>query len=427
MDGFPHEGCCGCAECQCAPAEFVRLRYYFGQRLGAVDLSDAQSYLVGKQRFHNRHLHGTGVLCGLRAERFVWPQNAPPNTPATVLRVIRGAALDACGREILVALDQCIDVAAWFAAHQALPELAGWTKGTQTLYVALRYRECPSDPAPAPREPCGCDTGGCEYGRIREGFELALFTETDRAKFAAPAFPTADALRAALAGLGPPGVPGMPGGPLRRPLGLLVAADCPEMPPDPWLCLARFSITLDGAPLAVTDIDTPDNAVPERRSLLSTAALQTLVEDVAAAVSSAGMLGPGPHVAGVTFEDGGADSGTLKLPVVLARDGNPPVETPLAEKTFDPATVTVAFLDAGFQWQTVTPAPAVSCTAGPPPRIEVKCTAGLAEGVAYRLTINPPFETPIVDQATRPLRPNRLARHFRLVKKNNKLELDPTL
>ena len=51
--------------CRTVPAEFVRLRYFFGQRLGVVDLADEQSYLVGKQRFHNRLAHGAGVLCGL--------------------------------------------------------------------------------------------------------------------------------------------------------------------------------------------------------------------------------------------------------------------------------------------------------------------------------------------------------------------------
>jgi hypothetical protein len=56
---------CGCGsdcECACAPAEFARLRYYFGQRLGAVDFLDEQAYHAGKQRFHNLRCHGSGVL-----------------------------------------------------------------------------------------------------------------------------------------------------------------------------------------------------------------------------------------------------------------------------------------------------------------------------------------------------------------------------
>lgn len=170
---------CACdAACLALPAEFVRLRYFFGQRLGVVDLADEQSYLVGKQRFHNMRLHGAGVLCGLDAERYVFPQGADPAKPTTLLRVSCGAALDACGREIVVGWDQCIDVAAWYAqhpnAHPALPAPPGLT-----LWVTLCYRECPSDLAPAPRDPCGCDAGGCEFARIREGFQLKLITDEE--------------------------------------------------------------------------------------------------------------------------------------------------------------------------------------------------------------------------------------------------------
>jgi hypothetical protein len=78
-----HDGCscCGEAHCECVPAEFVRLRYYFGQRLGVMELTDAQSYVVGKHRFHNLRCHGAGVLCGLAADRFVFPQGGRQTSP----------------------------------------------------------------------------------------------------------------------------------------------------------------------------------------------------------------------------------------------------------------------------------------------------------------------------------------------------------
>src|SRR3954469_24897464 len=115
---------CGETACLVPPAEFVRLRYFFGQRLGVVDLADEQSYLVGKQRLHNLLGHGVGVLCGLRSTRYAFPQGAPPSLPTTLLRVSRGAALDGCGREIVVGWDQCIDVAAWLAQHAAAAKSA---------------------------------------------------------------------------------------------------------------------------------------------------------------------------------------------------------------------------------------------------------------------------------------------------------------
>src|SRR5262245_51949706 len=121
ISSIAKDPCAGEDGCVVAPAEFVRLRYYFGQRLGVVDLSDEQAYVVGKQRFHNARAHGAGVLCGLRAERYRFPQGAAATTPTTLLRVRRGAALDACGREIVVGWDQCIDVAAWW--RQNAPQL----------------------------------------------------------------------------------------------------------------------------------------------------------------------------------------------------------------------------------------------------------------------------------------------------------------
>src|SRR3954454_4097003 len=98
------------AGCGAMPSEFVRMRYFYGQRLGVMELTDEASYHAGKHAFHNARLHGAGVLCGLRAERV--PLQGGAST--TVLTVRRGAALDHCGREVLVGVDQCIDLRAWF-------------------------------------------------------------------------------------------------------------------------------------------------------------------------------------------------------------------------------------------------------------------------------------------------------------------------
>src|SRR4051812_3413897 len=108
----PAEACCA------LPAEFVRVRYFFGQRLGVPELADEAAYHAGKQAFHNARAHGAGVLCGLRVERFTserFPRSG-------VLRVRRGAALDACGREIVVGVDQCVDASAWYLKNRRRPE-----------------------------------------------------------------------------------------------------------------------------------------------------------------------------------------------------------------------------------------------------------------------------------------------------------------
>src|ERR1044072_5643899 len=112
-----HRDGCDC-KCGCVPAEFVRMRYYYGQLLGATDLLDEQAYLIGKHRFHNARLHGWGILCGLRAGPYVQPQTNPATAITTVLKVLRGAAIDHCGNEIIVAGDYCIDVNAWFLSRK---------------------------------------------------------------------------------------------------------------------------------------------------------------------------------------------------------------------------------------------------------------------------------------------------------------------
>lgn len=379
---------CGGAACLVPPAEFVRLRYFFGQRLGVVDVADEQSYLIGKQRFHNLLGHGAGILCGLRATRYVFPQGAAATTKTTLLRVSRGAALDGCGREIVVGWDQCIDVAAWFAQHPSAS--AAVEDGSLRLWVALRYRECPSDPAPAPRDPCGCDTSGCEFARVREGFELSLLTD-------------AEAEECDL--WNEPDEPDVP--------ALLSGASCPEPAADSCLLLASFQAEIDTTAKKATDITAPDNTIPERHTLLRTSVLQALLLQSVAAGGASELIGTGPRLTTVTFENGGADSGTLAVGVdthgvPLSRDD--PFAAPVQ------LTAHVSRLKDDGTWE---PAPAftVAYDPGPPSRITLEWAAGagLIDGGRYRVLIDSDRIQPPVDIEMSPLTPPSWARHFRLV------------
>jgi hypothetical protein len=403
---------CGCSgACDCLPAEFTRLRYSYGMRLGQVELSDEQSYLVGKDRFHNMHCHGAGVLCGLKAERFVWPQGAPAGTATTVLRVSRGAALDGCGREVLVPADQCIDVAAWFAIHgDKLNPAPG--AGALRLWVALRYRECPSDPALVPRDSCGCGTGGCDYTRVRESFELCLFADKSPA-CAGGMFPPADQLRAALARGNDRAAAG-----LQKRLDQLTAEACPTVVADAWICLAAFdaTVTAPGSGQTVTDISAPDNAIAGRRPLLSTAALQALILGLAEATGAAGLLDAGPAISGISFVGASTTAGTLTIGLDLITDPPATTPTPLATGTFLPNAIQVQQFDTtAFAWHPVTPT-----TAG---RIstdgkEISIVWGASDpplGAGnFRVSLVSPVATPIVDQRMRPLRPACFTRDFGL-------------
>jgi len=415
---------CGCGTCECGtlPAEFVRVRYYFGQRLGVMELNDEALYHSGKMAFHNARLHGFGVVCGLKVEK----QKPPAGTQSTVLRVSTGAALDPCGREIVVGIDQCIDVAAWFAKNKNRPELAGWTAGTiQTLRVAIRYRECPSDPGPAPRDACGCDNGGCEFGRVRESFELALFTEDEKVCAAAP-FPPTDALLAVLEGAGPSGSASDPATALQEGFDTLIASGCPAPGETLWLCLASFEVTLGATPVPI-DLSDPDNTIPERRTLLSTSALQAMLLGLAADGTSSGLLSAGPRPAALSFTpDAGnpATAGTLLVAVRLAKTGSPPVEIPLVDATFDPASIRVSRLDPSG-WTDITPAGGVSYDAATP-AIKIVFTQDLAAATQFVLAFQPDPAAPAVDANGAPLTP--FTRRFRFVQDGSgALALDPAV
>ena len=393
-----------CGQDTCLPpAEFVRLRYFFGQRLGVVDFADEQAFHAGKHRFGNLFLHGSGVLCGLTAERYVVPQGAAASQPTTLLRVRRGAALDACGRDIVVGFDQCIDVAAWLSQHpKALPVVAPGALSPQplTLWVALCYSECPSDPAPAPRDPCGCDAGGCEFARIREGYILKLLTDAEARLIAPP--PAGGSAAGATAG-GP-----------ADPAALLRTSACPSPPADPCLLLARIEAALKTTSTAtvtattVSDITVVDNTIPERQSLLPTATLQRALIQLLASAGDSGLLGPGPTLGAIAFEGIGADGGTLSLEILT--DGTPLSRNPLDSP--ERLTLEILRFDTN-DWVPVNP-PAATYSEGPPAQIALSWTAGTISPGQYRLVIENDIAQPAVDQKLRPLTPTVWAHQFRL-------------
>ena len=401
-------GCCGIGE-------FVRLRYAYGLRLGAVELSDEQGYLIGKQRFHNRRCHGHGVLCGLRVDRFTPVQDPSRCERSTLLRVFRGAALDCCGHEVLVPCDQCIDVAAWFAERREKFKIEERPERLR-LWVGLRYRECPSDPAAAPRDPCECDAGGCVYTHVREGFELCLFLGEPPHRGRCD-FPPRHELLRALAH------EGMPAGERRgfellERIERLISHECPDCCDDEWLCLGLIEAILDcdapGGP-RIVDLCVPEDSELCRPILLSTAAMQTILLDLADVTSAAGLFGVGPTVSRLRFESDHEVEGTLFIDVRLLRNEDGEL-SPLAHATFIPEFVHVhRFERHEARWENITPRTAyhIRCE-----RDHITIRWGrddhrLRPG-HYRVSLHSPEASPIVDHRMRPLRPGRFSRNFAL-------------
>ncbi len=386
-----------CGPCGTLPPGFVRLRYFYGKRLGVIDFVDEQRYHAGKLRFHNQRAHGAGVLCGLDVSLF-----APGET---VLRVTKGAALDECGREIVVGYDQCIDLDAWYGRWRAeqLADDPGWTPPLDgdllRLCTTLRFRECTSAPEPAPRDPCACDAAGTDYGRVREEFELRLMLQADAAVHVppaiAPARPGLDlALGAAIGGTD-----------LANRLRALLQADCAEVEPESWLVLACFSVRLDPDREHVLSIE---DRQPAATMLYSTALLEQLVtSEMAATLEAGAWAAGGPEIIELRFTPGTSDRIDLAL------------SAPVVEATALAATYQLRRLDPAAGWQAPSGAVAVTYAASPP-MISVSVDSGFfVDDGLYRLTVVETAAEPIVDDRLRPLRPLRPSYHFRIVEQGS--------
>lgn len=64
----------------CCPEvpEFIRLKYFYGQMLGAADFQTEQDFFREKLKLHNRCLHGYGVVCGLAVIPKPMPEDCDP-------------------------------------------------------------------------------------------------------------------------------------------------------------------------------------------------------------------------------------------------------------------------------------------------------------------------------------------------------------
>ena len=118
-----------------------RVRYFSGQLLSAGDFQAEQDYFRAKHRWHNRHLHGYGIVQGLEL-----------SVAEGMVRVSAGLAIDARGEEI--AIPQPVTL--------PLP-----TSGS-SWYVTLAFAECETDPVPT----SGPDP--LQNSRVQEGYRIAF-------------------------------------------------------------------------------------------------------------------------------------------------------------------------------------------------------------------------------------------------------------
>jgi hypothetical protein len=131
----------------CAPP-VKRPNYFTGQILSADDFTAEQDYHRGKQRRHNLHCHGFGVVQGLRVSA------AKENGGCTVV-IEPGFAIDSAGNEIQL----CMKVTF------RLP------KSETAIQLGIRFAERLCDPIPIVSDATSLSS---QPSRAEEGCEVLL-------------------------------------------------------------------------------------------------------------------------------------------------------------------------------------------------------------------------------------------------------------
>ena len=146
----------------CDELMLERMHYFMGRHLTARDFTDEQAYHRSHRLFHNRMLHGWGVVCGLNVR-----QHPQAECHDRYVEVSPGIALDCCGQELIV--ECCASCVA-----QKLPEIP-WKDYKEThplLLLCLSYEECKIDPVPVLHNEGDCSNAKTECGRYLEGWKL---------------------------------------------------------------------------------------------------------------------------------------------------------------------------------------------------------------------------------------------------------------
>ena len=179
---------CGGAGCgTCVAQGIVRPRFFAGQLLTEDDLQLLSDYVGHKNRLHNRHLFGAGVVCGLEV-------TCDPCGDGRVI-VHPGYAIDCCGNDLTLSCAYSVDLNALVrklrkneceepcpdpkklkprAEEKDDNEESDEPKPNFRYCLYIRYCEQPSDPVTPYSTGEECVQVGCEPTRIREGVSFEL-------------------------------------------------------------------------------------------------------------------------------------------------------------------------------------------------------------------------------------------------------------
>jgi hypothetical protein len=154
----------------CHYDSLTRSRFFHGMLLTDEHLRAEQTYHRESLKRLNRHLWGSGIVCGLEVT----------NPNGLCISVHPGFALDCHGNAIDV--DKCITIDLAELCRKQYPDGCA-PKDAPVLkkYLVVRYAEVPADPEPVLTPDEDCTPPGsapkCEASKYREGFCLEFRDE----------------------------------------------------------------------------------------------------------------------------------------------------------------------------------------------------------------------------------------------------------
>lgn len=204
-----------------------RVNWTLGMLVGDDDMRQEQRYLMHRDEWDHRALHGWGVVAGLELAL----------TETDRIEVRPGVAIDGQGRNVCVPTTYCASTSAlleWLN-DRATDVKAKRTGGKVAVHVLLCHDECPTDLVPVQSGPCQSVDDALHPSRLDDGFELRF----------ALAAPTAGELSAIPAGAEAPKIADLKK--LMDRLDVLAGRDAPveqlRSEVDGWV---RTRILLDG-------------------------------------------------------------------------------------------------------------------------------------------------------------------------------------
>ena len=204
----------------------------------------------------------------------------------------------------------------------------------------------------------------------------------------------------------------------------LVSGACPDPPVDSWLCLAMLEV---GDRFRA---GRGHHARGQRHSGAGLAVIHTGSADAdtrySVQRSGGGALAPGPSVSSVAFEgvDGNTTTGSAILHLGLLPDpGRPGPTIPIEATTFAASHFSLSRFDAGTGWTDIV----ITAVLEPSPARFVGTGSGTLGAGRYRLVLDSPVKTPIVDARRTRLRPTPFVWQFRLEEQDGALALAESL